>query len=170
MLVADRAPDPKSKATTGTPRTAAELDQIKELVRSAVGADSARGDVVSVVSVPFAPVAVAPIEAQKTDIVRMVQTIQRPLFGVLGLVVVIVVALLSLKQLKVSGNGGDSMLALPRADGGAAVMAAPAAMPLQMPTTPLVMPTNTMRDKVNSSIEQQPDAAARVVRAWLKEG
>jgi flagellar biosynthesis/type III secretory pathway M-ring protein FliF/YscJ len=32
------------------------------------------------------------------------------------------------------------------------------------------MPTNTMRDKVNSSIEQQPDAAARVVRAWLKEG
>jgi flagellar biosynthesis/type III secretory pathway M-ring protein FliF/YscJ len=26
-----------------------------------------------------------------------------------------------------------------------------------------------MRDKVNSTIEQQPDVAARVVRAWLKE-
>jgi flagellar biosynthesis/type III secretory pathway M-ring protein FliF/YscJ len=35
---------------------------------------------------------------------------------------------------------------------------------------PVVMPTNTMRDKVNSTIEQQPDVAARVVRAWLKEG
>jgi len=31
------------------------------------------------------------------------------------------------------------------------------------------LPTNTMRDKVNSTIEQQPDVAARVVRAWLKE-
>jgi len=171
VLVADRAPDPKSKATTGTPRTAAELEQIKELVRSAVGADSVRGDVVSVVSVPFAPVAVAPSEIQKTDVVRMVQTIQRPLFGVLGLVVVIVVALLSLKQLKTPGSAGDRMLTLPRADGnGAAAMVAPATMPLQMPTIPLVMPTNTMRDKVNSSIEQQPDHAARVVRAWLKEG
>jgi flagellar M-ring protein FliF len=170
VLVADRAPDPKSKQTAGTPRTQAELDQIKELVRSAVGADSVRGDVVSVVSVPFAPVAVAPVEAPKTDIVRMVQTIQRPLFGVLGLVIVIVVALLSLKQLKVPGNAKDAMLTLPRTDAGAAMMHAPVTMPLQMPTTPLVMPTNTMRDKVNSSIEQQPDAAARVVRAWLKEG
>jgi len=26
-----------------------------------------------------------------------------------------------------------------------------------------------VRDKVASSIEQQPDTAARVVRAWLKE-
>jgi flagellar M-ring protein FliF len=171
VLVADRAPDPKSKATTGTPRTAAELDQIKELVRSAVGADSTRGDVVSVVSVPFAPVAIAPIEAQKTDIVRMVQTIQRPLFGVLGLVVVIVVALLSLKQLKTSGSSHDaSRLALPRSDAGVAAMMSGAPMAMAAPMTPLVMPTNTMRDKVNSSIEQQPDAAARVVRAWLREG
>jgi hypothetical protein len=50
-------------------------------------------------------------------------------------------------------------------------MSAPApVIPIPQPTIPLVMPTNTMRDKANSSIEQQPDAAVRVVRAWLREG
>src|SRR5690349_16294959 len=60
VLVADQqGADPKAPAT---PRTPAELQQIETMVRSAVGADSLRGDVVSVVSVPFAPVIVAPIE------------------------------------------------------------------------------------------------------------
>ena len=42
---------------------------------------------------------------------------------------------------------------------------------LALPAAPMqvAMPTNTMRDRVNSTIEQQPDVAARVVRAWLKE-
>jgi flagellar biosynthesis/type III secretory pathway M-ring protein FliF/YscJ len=35
--------------------------------------------------------------------------------------------------------------------------------------SPVILPTNTMRDRVNSTIEQQPDVAARVVRAWLKD-
>ena len=172
VLVADRAPDPKSKQTTGTPRTAAELDQIKELVRSAVGADSVRGDVVSVVSVPFAPVAVAQADAPKTDIVHLVQTIQRPLLGVLGLVLIIVVALISLKQLKPAGASKDApVLALASGGDAAAMMAAQTiSIPAPIPTQPLVMPTNTMRDKVNTTVEAQPDAAARVVRAWLKEG
>jgi flagellar M-ring protein FliF len=171
VLVADRVPDPKVKNATAAPRTQAELDQIKELVRSAVGADSVRGDVVSVVSVPFAPVAIAPTEAPKTDIIRMVQTIQRPLFGVLGLVVIIVVALLSLKSLKAPAAGDAATLALPRTDAnGAPALGSAAAMTMPTPLQPLVMPTNTMRDKIQGAIEERPEAAARVVRAWLKEG
>jgi flagellar M-ring protein FliF len=174
VLVADRAPDPKVKNATATPRTEAELDQIKELVRSAVGADSARGDVVSVVSVPFAPaVVVTPGEAPKADIIHMVQTIQRPLFGVLGLVVIIVVALLSLKQLKAPAAAATdaATLALPRPDAnGAAALSATMPVPMTTPLQPLVMPTNTMRDKIQGAIEERPEAAARVVRAWLKEG
>ncbi len=170
VLVADRAPDPKSKATTGTPRSAAELEQIKELVRSAVGADSARGDVVSVVSVPFAPTVVIPTEAPKTDIIRVVQTAQRPLLGVLGLALIAIVALLSLKSLKTNNAvdmNGAQILAFPSQNAGAMM---PQAALTAGPTIPVVLPTNTMRDKVNSTIEQQPDVAARVVRAWLKEG
>ena len=166
MLVADPAPAADSK-TVPPPRTPAELRQIETLVRSAVGADSTRGDLVSVVSVPFAPAVVAAPEAQKTDIVRVMQTAQRPLLGVVGLVLIILVAMFSLKSLKQTTPGGAApqVHSLPRTE--------PAGMQPPMitaqPNIPVVMPTNTMRDRVNSTIEQQPDVAARVVRAWLKE-
>jgi len=164
VLVADQvnAADPKAAPT---PRTAAELQQITTMVRSAVGADSTRGDVVSVVSVPFAPVVVAPIEKPKTDIVNVMQTAQRPLLGILGLVLIIVVALLSLKTLKASAAaaGAHPTIALQRADGN------PHQGLNTGPPMPVMMPTNTMRDRVSSTIEQQPDVAARVVRAWLKD-
>jgi flagellar M-ring protein FliF len=164
VLVADQPPaTPKAKSV---PRSPAELANIAMLVRSAVGADSVRGDVVSVVSVPFAPAVVAAPEAQKTDIVNVMQTAQRPLLGVIGLALIIVVALLSLKSLKAAGSapGASVVMALPRTDGSSPQQALTAS-----PFVPVAMPTNTMRDKVNSTIEQQPDVAARVVRAWLKE-
>ena len=56
--------------------------------------------------------------------------------------------------------------ALPRKDGTVSMQQP---MLAHQPNMPVVMPTNTMRDRVNSTIEQQPDVAARVVRAWLKE-
>lgn len=162
VAVADRAPANGKGASA--PRSAAELDEIKMLVRSAVGADSTRGDVISVVSVPFAPTAIAPVEAPKTNFTQVVQTTERPVLGVLGLVLIIVVALLSLRSLKQTTTGEPAPpVALPRTD------SLPAAAITAGPAMPMVMPTNTMRDKVNSTIEQQPDVAARVVRAWLKE-
>jgi flagellar M-ring protein FliF len=166
VLVADR-PAPVGSKAQPTPRTAAELQQIETLVRSAVGADSARGDLVSVVSVPFAPVAVVTPEVHKTDITQIIQTTQRPLLGILGLVLIIVIAMISLKSLKggpATAPGNSPALALPRHDGGSHASVIGAG-----PLVPVVLPTNTMRDKVNSTIEQQPDVAARVVRAWLKE-
>jgi flagellar M-ring protein FliF len=164
VLVADRAPVAGSKVAPA-PRTAAELAQIETMVRSAVGADSTRGDVVSVVSVPFAPTLVVAPETNKTDIVRVVQTAQRPLLGVLGLVLIIVIALISLKSLKPASANNSQVMSLPRGENGQSQFALQAAA---MPT-PVMMPQNTMRDRVNSTIEQQPDVAARVVRAWLKE-
>jgi flagellar M-ring protein FliF len=164
VLVADPAPEAGSK-TAPPPRTPAELHQIETLVRSAVGADSTRGDLVSVVSVPFAPAVVAAPEVHKTDIVNVMQTAQRPLLGIVGLALIIFVALLSLKSLKSLPAGAPGQMhTLPRNDAGM-----PQQMFAQQPNMPVVMPTNTMRDRVNSTIEQQPDVAARVVRAWLKE-
>ena len=169
VLVSDRPPPAGSKAAP-TPRTAAELAQIATLVRSAVGADSTRGDVVSVVSVPFAPAAPVTAEAPKTDVVKVMQTAQRPLLGIIGLALIILVALMSLKSLKATpapavAAGNSGVMSLPRSDGGAQGPSVISAGPI----VPVVLPTNTMRDKVNSTIEQQPDVAARVVRAWLKE-
>ena len=143
------------------PRTAEEIKQIEMLVRSAVGADSLRGDVVSVVSMPFAPTATPVAEAPKTDVVKVIQTAQRPLLGVVGLALILVVAMLSLKSLKgnVPAAPAAAVMTLPRNDSTQPQMLAAA------PNIPVVMPTNTMRDKVNSTIEQQPEIAARVVRA-----
>jgi flagellar M-ring protein FliF len=164
VLVADQqGADPK---TAATPRTAAELKQIETMVRSAVGADSTRGDVVSVVSVPFAPAVVAPAEKPKMDIVNVIQTAQRPLIGIVGLVMIIIVAMLSLKSLKggsASNEESTPTIALPRSG----AMGQPGYMPGA--PAPVALPQNTMRDRVNSTIEQQPDVAARVVRAWLKD-
>jgi flagellar M-ring protein FliF len=163
VLVADRAPAAGSKAAP-TPRTPAELAQIETMVRSAVGADSTRGDVVSVVSVPFAPVVTIPPAANKTDIIRVVQTAQRPILGVLALVLIIVLALISLKTLKPAAVATTQVMALQRGEAGHGQLALQPAAPM-----PMMMPQNTIRDRVNSTIEQQPDVAARVVRAWLKE-
>jgi flagellar M-ring protein FliF len=165
VLVADApAVDPKAAAT---PRTPAELKQIETMVRSAVGADSVRGDVVSVVSVPFAPAIVAAPEKPKMDIVNVIQTAQRPLIGIVGLVMIIIVAMLSLKTLKPATTQTDEgvpTIALPRT---AQSVGQPGYMPGA--AAPVALPVNTMRDRVNSTIEQQPDVAARVVRAWLKD-
>ncbi len=52
---------PQPDGSTGyEPRTAEELEQLTALVRSAAGIDESRGDVVEVVSRPFATVAAAP--------------------------------------------------------------------------------------------------------------
>jgi flagellar M-ring protein FliF len=171
VLVSEPAPDPKAKKGTPPPpaRTAAELEQIKTLVRSAVGADSTRGDIVSVISVPFASSAVVNAEVQKTDIVKMVQTAQRPALGLLGLVLIIVVALFSLRTLKGPKPMTDPVLALSAGDGSHGSHGATAPQ-IHIPEIPaLVMPVNGIRDRVAASIQQQPDTATRVVRAWLKE-
>jgi flagellar biosynthesis/type III secretory pathway M-ring protein FliF/YscJ len=100
------------------------------------------------------------------DIVNVIQTAQRPLIGIVGLVMIILVAMWSLKSLKSAAAPAEEVaptIALPRT--------APAGQAGYMPgaPTPVVLPTNTMRDRVNSTIEQQPEVAARVVRAWLKD-
>ena len=81
VLVADQPPATAARPSRRRARRPSSRTSTM-LVRSAVGADSARGDVVSVVSVPFAPAVVAPPEAPKTDIVNVMQTAQRPLLGV----------------------------------------------------------------------------------------
>jgi flagellar M-ring protein FliF len=147
-------------------RSAAELKQIETLVRSTVGADSVRGDIVSVVSVPFVATPVATVEAPKSDIVTVVRDVQRPIIGLVGLGLIVAVALLSLKSLKrMTPSNASPVLALPRGGDAPVITAiAHSSMPAPVP-----IQQNGVRDRVASSIEQQPDVAARVVRAWLKE-
>lgn len=54
VLVADRvAPGGADEGPVTTPRTAQEIQELEQMVRSALGINDARGDVISVVSMPF---------------------------------------------------------------------------------------------------------------------
>jgi flagellar M-ring protein FliF len=158
VLVADKVAGTAAKPTT-QPRTSAEIENIRMLVWSAVGADSTRGDVVTVVSVPFAvPVLAAAEPLPARDMVATIQALQRPVLGALGLALAFVVAFLAIKAFGRSSQSLPELMALPLPN--------PMSQALPAPT-----PTRIgIRDRVSTSIEGQPDVAARVVRAWLKEG
>ncbi|MDX2481777.1 MAG: flagellar basal-body MS-ring/collar protein FliF [Desulfuromusa sp.] len=54
VLVADRVtPGVEGAGPTSTPRTAEEITEIQQMVRSALGINDTRGDLISVVSMPF---------------------------------------------------------------------------------------------------------------------
>jgi flagellar biosynthesis/type III secretory pathway M-ring protein FliF/YscJ len=40
---------------------------------------------------------------------------------------------------------------------------------IQMPAS-IVPVANQLRERISASVEDQPDVAARMVRAWIKEG
>ncbi len=167
VLVADKRDSaPGAKTATSIKRTPTEVAQIESLVRSAVGLDSARGDLVSVVSMPFDASDHAPVEVEKRDMLQIIQDVQRPAIGVLGLLLAFVVALLSIKALKRPASeyqAGSPVISLPRGE----AVREPTYIP--MPAAPVPV-ANIMRDRVSATVETQPDVAARLVRAWIKEG
>ena len=153
-----------------TPRTPAELARIDTLVRSAVGFDSARGDVVSVVSVPFTiPAPAAPEPEVKTNIVTKVREYEKPVLNVLALALAFVIALLALRSLRAPVTAA--------ADEAAARQPALASGPADAPAAELPRVANDralpasvmMRDRIVATVEEQPEVAARLLRSWMKE-
>jgi flagellar M-ring protein FliF len=81
---------------TWKPRGQEELDRIEKLVKSAIGFDEKRGDVINIVSMPFAstvetpetPVAIRPA-LQNSELMSFVQVVA---FGVIGLAIIVLTA------------------------------------------------------------------------------
>jgi flagellar M-ring protein FliF len=154
-------------------RTAAELARIDTLVRTAVGFDSARGDVVSVVSVPFTipPPPVAEPET-KTNVLTKVREYEKPVLNVVALALAFVIALLALRSLKSPAPG-----ALERGTEQAALSApAPTGAAGELPRAPEraipernISASAIIRDRVVATVEEQPEVAARLLRSWMKE-
>jgi flagellar M-ring protein FliF len=152
-----------------TARTPAELARIDTLVRSAVGFDSTRGDVVSVVSVPFTiPVPAAPEPEVKTNILTKVREYEKPVLNIVALALAFVIALLALRSLRAPATAAGG-----QTSGQPSLAAAPAGapggeLPRMMPERAL--PANAMmRDRVVATVEEQPEVAARLLRSWMKE-
>ena len=152
-----------------TPRTPAELARIDTLVRSAVGFDSTRGDVVSVVSVPFTmPAPAVPAPEVKTTILTKVREYEKPVLNVMALALAFVIALMALRSLRTPVN-----VAAEQAAGQPTLAAAPASAPggeLPRSIPERALPASTViRERVAATVEEQPEVAARLLRSWMKE-
>jgi uncharacterized iron-regulated membrane protein len=121
---------------------------------------------ISVVSHPFeAPVTVSRAVPQPPDLAQRVEQFQRPVLSVLGIVALVLLGLLTLNALRASApvlSASTAVATLPSAH-----HPAPVAAPSPGIGAPVHVPA---REKAVASVGQHPDAAARMMKAWLKDG
>ncbi len=183
-----------SAAAPATPMDSAALRaQVETLVKSAVGFDESRGDVVTVSMLPFAAAPVRAAIAPPTTL-ETLQTVQRPALTALGIVFAFIIALMTLRA---AGKSSETVTALATAgapagympdasqagayqgafQGAAAQAGLPTAAsagslpqaPRQTQTPLIVVPNNPVREQVLASVSQQPEVAAKLMRAWLRD-
>jgi flagellar M-ring protein FliF len=158
-----------------TPRSAEEMQRIEQLVRSAVGFDQSRGDVVSVVNVRFNRTAdgVGGVEAasplagfDKNDLMRAAE--------LLVLAVVCVLLLLFVVRPLIKG-ASEATPAL-------AIAGAGPALPDPSSTLAIAPPADFEQARIEGEVsgssvrrvaelvERNPDQSVSVLRGWLQEG
>lgn len=112
---------------TYAPRSKQDLDQIATLVKSAIGFDDKRGDVVQVVNLPFAQAEETISDGtifmglDKQDLMRIVELIVLAAVAVLVLLLVVRPLLNRLLALPVAGGGDHAMLSGLSAEAAAAL-------------------------------------------------
>ncbi len=165
-------------------RTPEEIARLDTLVRNAVGFDAARGDQVSVVSVPFAIPAViaAPVEPQPT-VLQKVQQNQSLVMNSLALLLAFVIGFMALKSLRAIPRAAAGTL--PRASAqmqlsdddrfGTSALSSGRMMDEQgravkmLPELAALQANQETKQRVAVTVEQQPEVAAKLMRAWMKE-
>ncbi|MEO7043520.1 MAG: flagellar basal-body MS-ring/collar protein FliF [Gemmatimonadaceae bacterium] len=170
-------------------RTPEEIARIESLIRGAVGADSTRGDVVTVVATHFDAPPVAAVEKDPPQsMVATIQEYQKPGISVLAIAALFVIAMMLIKAIRSLPSGartGYAPLALPPGGQHSTQYASAAhdmanaistnahqhqAYAPQPIAEPLAFPDqNQTRGRVAATIAAKPDVSTRVVRAWLKE-
>lgn len=159
-------------------RTDAELQQLESLVRGAIGLNAARGDGITVVSAAFERPDVAVLRETPTEspgIGEIVERYQRPALNVAALAAVALIGFLTLNALRAPAPaaaaalaGGGSAASLPAAPSAAPTLSVPAPRP-PAPRIHFPEADTQVRDRVVSTVEKDPDAAARLVKSWIKE-
>lgn len=195
VLVADKVTMPvlDTTATTVaapiiTARTPDEIARIETLVRNALGVDSTRGDMISVVSAPFdipAPVVAHDTVVPPQDMVSKLQANPKPIVAIASLIVLLVIALTTVSALKPKKSAAlapaMSNVLLP----GTMYPELPASTQMRSamqgmndydeqieePRRQVKLPpppTTPEREQAMATVDQRPDAAVRVMRGWLR--
>lgn len=151
---------------TYKPRSADELAQIDSLVKSAIGFDQTRGDVVQVVNMKFAEPDIVDdsgtmlLGLDKTDLMRLVELVVLAVVATLVLLLVVrpllsrILAMPSIAPANVALAGHGDQYALP--PGAAAALAIPGPSPTTLPGLP-TMPSTSEAEAIAAEIEQMID-------------
>ena len=174
------------------PRTEQEMEQLVALVKSAIGYDEARGDVVEVVNLQFVSpnLDVEPVEPvglfglANQELIRMAEML---MLGILGILVMLLVVrpliARAFDSLPTAGSGGIADKLLADHSGGAAQLGGPggdgegAAMPMPEVTSELDEMINVSSaegqvrassiKKVAEIVERNPEETATIIRSWM---
>jgi flagellar M-ring protein FliF len=182
-----------------TARTPEEIARIEALVRNALGVDSTRGDMISVVSAPFDMPAPATANADTAvgpqDLIGKIQANPKPVVAIAALVVLLVLGLAAvfiLRPKKTKELAAPSQPdALPAGTGYAELPAStqmqqalqnvageegeeeedeePQIEQRRAPVKLPPIPTTPEREQAIATVELRPDAALRVTRQWLRQ-
>jgi flagellar M-ring protein FliF len=148
---------------TYKPRSADELAQIDSLVKSAIGYDQSRGDVVQVVNMKFAEPEVIDdsgtmlLGLDKTDLMRLAELLVLAVVATLVLLLVVrplltrLLAMPSVAPGNVALAGPGDQLALP--PGAAAALAIPGPAPTVLPSIPSSSDAETIAAEIDQMID-----------------
>jgi flagellar M-ring protein FliF len=151
---------------TYQPRSADELAQIDALVKSAIGFNEVRGDVVKVVNMKFAEPELVEdagtmlLGLDKTDLMRLAELIVLAVVAMLVLLLVVrpllgrILAMPSVAPANVALAGPGAQYALP--PGAAAALAIPGPAPTGLPGLPS-MPSSSEAEQIAAEIDQMID-------------
>ena len=174
------------------PRAQEELDRISALVRSGVGFDKARGDVVEVVNLRFAEApAVMDLKEQtmmerllsfsKDDILRMIEL---GIFGLVSLFVILLVVRPLMRQMMAPeeaagrASGKSGMLALPKGASIGSVLGLPGKAPAEaeMDADRMIEVSQVNGqiqaksiERVGQIVANNPYESTAVLRQWIHE-
>lgn len=186
--------DKKGKPGAYSPRSAAEMAQIEQLVRTAVGYDQTRGDQVTVVNVKFPTVddpdgvtAASPLMGfDKNDIMRAAE------IGVM-FIVAILMMLFIVRPLLRGAVGGGSVAMLGGGQGATRLMTSPDGQPMQITVDPqtgqplaIAGPSGDLEQKIDIAriegqvkassvkrvaefVDKHPEESVSIIRGWLHE-
>jgi flagellar M-ring protein FliF len=150
----------------GAGATAAqELPRYEQLVRDAIGIDSARGDRLTATALPFEAVLAGPDSLTDQggggeQALVVAERFSRPLIGLVGIVAALILALRVLKSQRDTGGGMASGRSMPSA--GESEPELPFVRVPELSST-----TTRLKNEVQSETTQRPEVAASVVKAWL---
>ncbi len=184
VLVADKIERVGADSATSIPpafiaRTTEELSRIEVLVRNALGIDSTRGDMVSVVSAPFdmpAPIAARVDSVPTPTTMTRVMSNPKPVVSIVAIVALLIFGLMVLRALRPKAVPAEPQQlsaapALPELPAPAPVQQEQYVEPVIEERKPVMLPppmTSPEREQAIATVQQRPDAAIRVARSWLR--